>query len=235
MKEAFIRTEALLGPGSIETLNNKNVLVFGVGGVGSYVAEVLGRSGLGKLTIVDYDNIEISNINRQIHANMETIGKSKVLTMKERLLKINPDMEVKAFNEKYNRENNDFIEIEDYDYVVDAIDMVTSKLMLAELCHKKNIKIISAMGAGNKLDPTRIILSDIYETKECPLARVMRRELRKRDVSSLKVAWSDEKPIKLEGNIPGTVGFVPSVMGLIIGGEVIKELVKKGGNHNWNK
>lgn len=235
MKEAFIRTEALLGEGSIETLNNKNVLVFGVGGVGSYVAEVLGRSGLGKLTIVDYDNIEISNINRQIHANMDTIGKSKVLTMKERLLKINPDMKIKAFNEKYNRENNEFIDIEDYDYVVDAIDMVTSKLMLAELCYNKNIKIISAMGAGNKLDPTRIMISDINETKECPLARVMRRELRKRDVSSLKVAWSDEKPMKIENRVPGTVGFVPSVMGLIIGGEVIKELVEKGGNHSWNK
>lgn len=235
MNEAFIRTEALLGEGSIDLLNSKNVVIFGVGGVGSYVAEVLGRSGLGKLTLIDYDKVEISNINRQIHANMDSLGKSKVQTMKERLLKINPNMEVRVYDEKYSKDNSSFVNIEDYDYVVDAIDMVSSKLFLIELCHKKGVNIISAMGAGNKLDPTRIGIGDIYETQECPLARVMRRELRKRGVESLKVAWSDEKPIKTDLDVPGTVGFVPSVMGLIIGGEVIKDLVKKEGNHSWNK
>lgn len=232
MDERFLRTELLLGKDGMEKLKKSCVAVFGIGGVGSFACEALVRSGLGKIILVDYDIIDITNINRQIHATTSTVGLPKVDVMKARLLDINPDLDIVTFNEKYNDENREKLISKDYDYVVDAIDMVTSKLDLIETCKKLNIPIISSMGAGNKLDPTMLTVGDIYSTHTCPLAKVMRNELRKRNIDSLKVVWSKEKPMKVNLEkedkrkaIPGSVAFVPSVAGLIIASEVIKDLV----------
>ena len=231
MNEQFIRTELLLGRENIEKLNKAKVAVFGIGGVGSYAAEALTRSGVSSIVLIDYDIIDISNINRQVHANFKTIGLKKVEVMRERLLDINPNMDIEIYYEMYTEENKEKLLQDDYDYVVDAIDMVSSKINLIESCNEMNIPIISAMGAGNKLDPTMLQIGDIYETNTCPLAKVMRKELRKRNIESLKVVWSKEKPIKpnskLEGRkvSPGSVAYVPSVCGLIIASEVIRDLI----------
>ncbi|NLJ78409.1 MAG: tRNA threonylcarbamoyladenosine dehydratase [Tissierellia bacterium] len=232
MGERFTRTRWLLGQEGMNTLKNSKVAVFGIGGVGSFACEALVRSGLGKIIMIDYDIIDITNINRQIHANSKTVGLSKVKVMRNRLLDINPDIDVVAIEEQYGELNKEELLCTDYDYVIDAIDMVSAKVNLIENCKRLGIPIVSAMGAGNKLDPTMFRIGDIYETDTCPLAKVIRRELRKRDISALRVVWSREKPIKVnpteeqsERGAPGSVSFVPPVVGLILASEVINNLV----------
>ena len=235
MKEnIYSRTEKLIGKENLDKLKKSKIAVFGIGGVGSFVVEGLARAGIGKLILVDKDEISISNINRQIHATYETIGKDKVEVMKQRILSINPEIEVKAWKEFFMSECNLPIIEEDVDYIVDAIDTVSAKIALIELAKKMNIPIISAMGTGNKLDPTKFEITDIYKTTICPLAKVMRKELRKRGIDKLKVIYSKEEPIKLEESekengkvIPGSISFVPSVAGLMIAGEVIKDIIKE--------
>lgn len=232
--EQFSRTEILLGKENMDKLKNFKVAVFGVGGVGSFAAEALVRTGLGNIVLIDYDIIDVSNINRQVHANLDTVGQEKVVVMKDRLLKINPELNIEIHNTKYSQETKDLIR-KDYDYVIDAIDMVSSKLSLVTTCKSMNIPIISAMGAGNKLDPTKLQVGDIKQTHTCPLARVIRRELKKKSIENLKVVWSPEQPIKtgiemenLRKAVPGSVAYVPPVCGFIIASEVIKDLIFGG-------
>ena len=232
----FARTELLLGKTNIDKLKNSTVIVFGIGGVGSYVVEALTRVGVGKIVIVDKDDISISNINRQLPATQQTIGLSKVKIMKERMLSINPEITVVAKQEFYLPGRGDEFLNDDLDYIVDAVDNVTAKLDLICCAKEKNIPIISSMGTGNKLDPTRLEIADIKKTSVCPLAKVMRKELRKRNVDSVKVVYSKEEPVvpmtvDEEGNpirssVPGSISFVPSVAGLIIASEVVKDLLK---------
>ncbi len=231
MDNKFIRTQAILGKEAMEKLKEAKVAVFGIGGVGSYAVESLVRSGLGNIVLVDYDCIDITNINRQVMALEDTVGKYKVDVMKARILEINPRVKVETYKLKYCDENKDSFNFSEYDYVIDAIDMVSSKLSLIETSYDLGIPIISAMGAGNKLDPTRVKISDIYETKICPLARVMRRELKKRNIPRLKVAWSDEEPININlGDrdkrkaSPASLIFVPAVVGMSIGCEIVKDI-----------
>ena len=236
MPEKFKRSELLLGKTAMEKLKNSRVAVFGVGGVGGYVVEALIRSGVGKIDIIDNDTVSVSNINRQIIATCDSVGKLKVDVAKERILNINPEASVRTYNTFYMPETSLVFNFNEYDYVVDAIDTVTAKISLVMQCEKANVPLISSMGTGNKLDPTAFEVSDIYKTSVCPLARVMRTELKKRGIKKLKVVYSKEIPIKLdissdeiipEGKrqIPGSVSFVPSVAGLIIAGEVIKDLI----------
>ena len=231
-KDFKMRTGLIIGQEGIDKLKNSNVIVFGVGGVGSFACEAIVRAGVGNITIVDYDDVDITNINRQIPALHSTVGKFKVDVMKERLLDINPDLNIRTVKEVYSAETSDKILIENYDYVVDAIDMVTSKINLIEVCNKKGFKIVSSMGMGNKLDPTKIVVTDIYKTHTCPLAKVLRRELKNRRIKKLKVVYSTEQPIELKEKImngrkvtPGSVSFVPSVGGLIIASVVIRDLL----------
>ena len=236
MENMFARTELLLGKTNIDKLKNSTVIVFGIGGVGSYVVEALTRVGVGKIVIVDKDDISISNINRQLPATQQTIGLSKVKIMKERMLSINPEITVVAKQEFYLPGRADEFLNDDLDYIVDAVDNVTAKLDLICCAKEKNIPIISSMGTGNKLDPTRLEIADIKKTSVCPLAKVMRKELRKRNVDSVKVVYSKEEPVvpmtvDEEGNpirssVPGSISFVPSVAGLIIASEVVKDLLK---------
>ncbi|MCR4624444.1 MAG: tRNA threonylcarbamoyladenosine dehydratase [Lachnospiraceae bacterium] len=234
MSDQFARTQLLLGEEAIRKLNNSRVAVFGIGGVGGYVCEALVRSGVGTFDLIDKDTVSLSNINRQIIATHKTIGKYKTEVMKERMLDINPDVKVNVHNCFFLPENADTFFFEDYDYVVDAVDTVTAKISLVMKCHEKNIPIISSMGAGNKLDASAFRVADIYKTKMCPLAKVMRHELKKRGIDKLKVVYSEEEPLKpiismsdeSKREIPGSVAFVPSVAGLIIAGEVIKDLIK---------
>ena len=227
------RTRLVLGDSGVKKLGESSIAIFGIGGVGSFAAEALGRCGLGELTIVDYDLIDESNINRQIHSNSKTIGKAKVQIMKERLRDINPNIMVNAYKEKYTEGTSDKLLSKDYDYVIDAIDMVSSKIDLIVRCTENNIPIVSAMGAGNKIDPTMFEVADIYDTSICPLARVMRRELRKRGVKTLKVVYSKERqvrafdrPLEKLPEIPtGSVSYVPSVMGMILASVVVKEII----------
>ncbi|MBR1508741.1 MAG: tRNA threonylcarbamoyladenosine dehydratase [Eubacterium sp.] len=222
MSNWYDRTAMVLGEEAIEKLNRAHVAVFGVGGVGGYVVEALARSGIGAIDIIDKDTVDVTNINRQIIATNDTVGKVKVEVMKERIESINPGCLVNAFQLFYLPETADEIHLGDYDYVVDAIDNVTAKLTLIENAYKEKVPIISAMGAGNKLDPSRFRVADIYSTSVCPLAKVMRRELKKRGISKLKVVYSDEEPIK---SVPtASVPFVPPVAGLIMAGEVVKDL-----------
>lgn len=232
-REEMQRTEMLLGYDRVENLKNSKVAVFGVGGVGGYTAEALARSGVGSIDLYDSDRVSLSNINRQIAALHSTVGKYKADVIKERILDINGCAEVNAYKVFYLPENADDYPLDKYDYVVDAIDTVSAKIELICRCNKMGVPIISAMGAGNKLDPTAFKVADIYSTKMCPLAKVMRRELKSRDIKSLKVVYSEEKAKKpeiqlydSENNkpVPGSVSFVPSVAGLIIAGEVIKDL-----------
>lgn len=233
-KNFTTRTGLIIGDEGVETLRNKNVIVFGVGGVGSFAAEAIARSGVGNMTIVDFDDVDITNINRQLPALHSTVGKYKVEVMKERILDINPHINIKAVKSIYNSETSESILVEDYDYVVDAIDMVSSKIHLIETCNKKGLKIVSSMGMGNKLDPTKIVVTDIHKTKTCPLARVMRKELKDRRIKKLKVVYSEEQPVELKTRImngkkitPGSISFVPSVGGLIIASVVINDLLSK--------
>jgi tRNA A37 threonylcarbamoyladenosine dehydratase len=249
MLHAFSRTELLIGKEGLEKLQRSKVAVFGIGGVGTFVVEGLVRAGVGRFVLVDDDLVCLTNLNRQLHATRKTIGKVKVEVMKERILEINPKAEVETHQCFYMPENANELIKDDYDYIVDAVDTVTAKIDLVVQAKKRNIPIISCMGAGNKLDPTRFEVTDIYKTTMDPLARVMRRELRQRGIDSLKVVYSTEpaiKPIETEDNscangcvcpkgstrtctirnqIPGSISFVPSVAGLIIAGEVIKDLI----------
>lgn len=232
----FSRTELLIGKQNLERLSKCKVAVFGAGGVGGYCIEALVRSGIGALDIIDNDKVSPSNINRQIIATQDTIGKYKVDVAKERILSINPNVKVNTFKTFYTPQTSDEFDFSNYDYVIDAIDTVVGKLSLIEESKKTNTPIICAMGAGNKLDPTKFEVADISQTSVCPLARVIRTELKKRKISGVKVVYSKETPIKpLNKNIseqnsgkkqiPGSISFVPSVAGLIIAGEVIKDLI----------
>lgn len=233
MEERFIRTAAVLGADSIEKLKAARVAVFGVGGVGGHIAEALARAGVGTIELFDRDEISESNINRQIVALHSTIGRDKVEVMKERILDINPDAVVKTHKVFYLPENADDFSLENYDYIADAIDTVSAKIELICRAEALNIPIISAMGAGNKLDPSAFRVADIYKTSVCPLAKVMRRELKLRGVKKCTVVYSKEESVKPqffndEGGKPnvGSLPFVPSVMGLIMAGEIIKNLTK---------
>lgn len=256
----FSRTALLIGEQSLDRLAASKVAIFGVGGVGSFAAEAIARAGVGNLTLVDSDRVDLTNINRQLYALLSTVGEYKVDVAKRRILDINPDAIVNAVPGFYSAENASNYNLADFDYIVDAIDTVTSKLCLIENAAQAGVKIISSMGAGNKLDPTRFEVAYIYKTEVCPLARVMRRELKKRGIERLKVVYSKEKPIKpinlpnettqdhddrvpirseasadMKGSsdrtirksqAPGSISFVPSAAGLIIAGEVVKDLIK---------
>lgn len=234
MLHEFSRTELLVGPEAIDKLRQSKVAIFGVGGVGSFTAEALARSGVGNIVMIDNDVVTLTNLNRQLLATSQTIGQAKVQAMKDRIHTINPACQVTIFERLYLPETAKELLADDYDYIVDAVDMVTAKLDLIVQANKMGIPIISAMGAGNKMDPTQFQVADIYETSICPLAKVMRRELRKRAIDALKVVYSKEPPIKPLASeestderkqTPGSIAFVPSVSGLIIAGEVIKDLI----------
>jgi hypothetical protein len=248
MSRQFARTQLLLGPEAMEKLAHSRVAVFGVGGVGGYVCEALARSGVGAFDLIDDDKVCLTNINRQIIATRKTIGKYKTEVMRERILDINPSADIRVYKCFFLPENADEFPFDEYDYVVDAVDTVTAKIELVMKAQEKGVRIISSMGAGNKLDASAFRVADIYKTKVCPLAKVMRRELKKRGVKKLKVVYSEEKaltPLEDESiscrsncvcppgtehkctdrrSIPGSVAFVPPVAGLIIAGEVIKDL-----------
>ena len=231
----FSRAEILLGKKAIEKLNNSKVAVFGIGGVGSYVVEGLARAGVGSFVLIDNDEVSITNINRQIIATHETVGKNKVDVAKERILSINPNANIETHKEFFTPDSP--MPVDDtVDYIVDCIDTVTAKIDLVVRANKMGIPIISCMGTGNKLDPTKFEVSDIYKTSMCPLAKVMRKELKKRGICKLKVVYSKEEPINAladkedenlntSRHIPGSISFVPSVAGLIIAGEVVKSLI----------
>ncbi len=233
--EIFSRTGMLLGQEGVEKLQASSVAIFGVGGVGSFAAEALARSGLGHIALIDHDQVCLSNINRQLIALHSTVGRLKAEVMKERILDINPHARVEVYPMFYGAETADKIDLSTFSYVVDAIDTVTAKLLLAEKCQAAGVRIISSMGAGNKLDATAFVVTDIFSTSVCPLAKVMRRELRARGVKQLKVVYS-EAPVVMpktedEGGAlrpgkktPGSIAYVPSVAGLLLAGEVIKDL-----------
>ena len=229
MCKQFNREERLIGRENLEKIFASNIAIFGIGGVGSFVAEGLARAGIGSFLLVDNDKIDVTNINRQIHATFNTIGLNKVEVMKERILSINPKAKVEISTEFFmpgSKLINNSI-----DYIVDAIDTVAGKIELVCKATELNIPIISAMGTGNKLDPTKFEIADIYETSICPLAKVMRKELRKRGIKKLKVLYSKEEPIKIKDEnyrIPTSISFVPSVAGLIIAGEIIKDIMQEG-------
>ena len=250
MLNEFSRTELLIGKEALQKLAASRVAIFGIGGVGSYAVEGLVRSGVGKLVLIDDDCVCLTNINRQLHATRKTVGKPKVEVMRDRVLEINPRVEVETYQRFYMPEQAEELVRADYDYIIDAIDTVTAKIDLVVQARKKGIPIISCMGAGNKLDPSRFEISDIYATSVCPLAKVMRKELRKREVPSLKVVYSKEEPLTpiiseesscanncicpegttrtctMRRQIPGSIAFVPSVAGLLLASEVVKDLIK---------
>ena len=251
MLNQFSRTQLLLGESAMQELANKRVAVFGIGGVGGYACEALVRSGIGAFDLIDDDKVCLTNLNRQIIATRKTVGKYKTEVMKERMLEINPNVDVRIHNCFFLPENADKFPFNEYDYIIDAVDTVTAKISIIMKANELGIPVISSMGAGNKLDPTAFMVADIYKTRVCPLAKVMRRELKKRGVKKLKVVYSEEIPtrpiedmaISCRNNcicppgaehkcterrdIPGSVAFVPSVAGLIIAGEVVKDLCRK--------
>ncbi|MBR5338129.1 MAG: tRNA threonylcarbamoyladenosine dehydratase [Lachnospiraceae bacterium] len=234
MSDRFSRTELLLGKEAVEKLQRSRVAIFGIGGVGGYVCEALVRSGIGAFDLIDDDKVSLSNLNRQIIATGKTVGRYKVDVMKERMQDIDPNVEVNVYRCFFLPENAEDFPFEKYDYVVDAVDTVTAKLEIIMQAKKKNVPVISSMGAGNKLDASAFRVADIYKTKICPLAKVMRRELKKRGVKELKVVYSEEPPLRpLEEeestgrrSVPGSVAFVPGAAGLIIAGEVVKDLTR---------
>jgi len=223
----FERTKSLIGDDALKKIKNSSVIVFGVGGVGGYAIEALTRAGIGNIGIVDNDVINLSNLNRQIVALHSNIGRYKVDVMKERMLDINPNIKTDVYNIFFDENTVNDFNFKKYDYVIDAIDFVKSKLLLVEICKKLNIPIISSMGTGNKLDPVKFEIDDIYKTSVCPLARAMRSELKKRNIKELKVLYSKEIPVKTGSKAPSSISFVPPVAGLIIAGEVIKDLIEQ--------
>ena len=231
INEQFVRGVSILKEEGIERLQNSKVIVFGVGGVGGFAAEALCRAGVGQIDIVDGDCVSLSNINRQIIATHSTVGRPKVDVLRERMLDINPDVKVNTYHKFYMPENADEIDLSIYDFIVDAVDTVSAKLEIIVRADKVGVPVISAMGAGNKLDPTRFEVADINKTSVCPLARIMRRELKARGIKKLLVVYSKEEPSQHIGidevtgkPIPSSLSFVPSVMGLIMAGEVIKRI-----------
>ena len=238
MKEQFLRTAMLLGEEAVARLQKARVAVFGIGGVGGYTVEALARGGIGKLDLIDSDTVSVSNRNRQLLATISTLGMPKVEAAKRRVLDINEQAQVRTFQVFYNAETAQLFDFSEYDYIVDAIDTVTGKLLLVSQAVAAGTPVISCMGTGNKLDPTAFRVSDISKTTMCPLARVMRKELGKRGIRHLKVVWSQEEAMTPHGaeeemaalgkrQIPGSVSFVPGAAGLILAGEVIKDLIKK--------
>lgn len=251
MEDQFARTRILLGDKAVDRLAQARVAIFGIGGVGGYVCEALARSGVGALDLIDSDKVSLTNINRQIIATHDTLGRYKTEVMRERILSVNPQADVRTYQCFFLPETAEQFSFAQYDYVVDAVDTVTAKIALVLKAEAEKVPIISSMGAGNKLDAGAFQVADIYETKICPLAKIMRRELRKRQVEHLKVVYSQEEPVRLVGDcmegqegtipdkdqndgtlreekrrvIPGSVAFVPSVAGLMIAGEVVKDLV----------
>lgn len=227
MSNQFSRTELLIGKDGVEKLQKSKVAVFGIGGVGSYVVEALARGGIGHLIIVDYDKYDITNINRQLGATHSTIGKYKVDVMKERILDINPNAIVEAYKTDEIEDGESSIVDSTFTYVVDAIDTMSNKIKLIEKCKQENVKIITATGAGNKLDATRFEVADIYKTSVCPVCKILRKELKQKNIHELKVVYSKEIPKKPENGEKtlGSISFVPSVVGLITAGEVIKDIV----------
>lgn len=233
MSERFSRTENLIGKAAVERLKNARVAVFGAGGVGGYCLEALARSGVGAIDVIDSDRLAESNINRQIYALDSTLGEYKADVAEKRIKDINPDCKVKTYKIFYLPETADEIDFINYDYIIDAVDTVTAKLLIAKNAESARVPVISAMGAGNKLNPTGFKVADIYKTSGCPLARVMRVECKKRGIKSLKVVYSEEKALKPQnaeksGNkiAPASIAFVPSVAGLIMAAEVVKDLIK---------
>ena len=230
MKEIFNREKLLIGEEKVNKLNHSSVLVFGIGGVGSYTVEALARGGVGHIDIVDKDIVDITNINRQLIALTDTVGRPKVEVMKERILKINPDAECIAHQLFYLPEEKDRFDFEKYDYIIDCVDNVTAKLSIIQEAKKAGVPVISSMGTGNKLDPTAFKVADISKTSVCPLARIIRKELRQRGIEGVKVLYSEEESLTHpDGNgsndrTPASISFVPSVAGLIIAGEVIRDL-----------
>ena len=225
MENQHTRTIAVLGEAAIKKLKNSRIAVFGVGGVGSYTVEALARAGVGAIDLIDNDIFNVTNINRQLYATHKTIGQYKVDVARDRILEINPECKVTAYKMFYMPENADTIDLSQYDYIVDAIDTVSAKVELIVRANKLGVKIISSMGTGNKLHPEMFEVADIYKTSVCPLAKVMRTRLKKEGVKKLKVVYSKEEPITNPDNIIGSVPFVPSVVGLIISGEVVKDLL----------
>lgn len=228
----FSRTELLLGQEAMEKLRRSRVAVFGIGGVGGHVVEALARSGVGAFDLIDNDTVSITNINRQIIATLDSVGKYKTEVMKERILSINPEAEIEIHNCFFLPETQEMFDFSNYDYVVDAVDTVTAKIALVMACEEAKVPIISSMGAGNKLNPAAFEVADIYKTSVCPLAKVMRRELKKRNIKKLKVVYSKEIPLTpgtseeetTKRALPGSIAFTPSVAGLILASEVIKDL-----------
>ena len=232
MSNQSSRTELLIGKDGVEKLQNSKVVVFGIGGVGSYVVEGLARAGIGEFILIDKDIVDKTNINRQIIATTKTIGKPKVDVSKQRILEINPNAKVETYKEFFMPESKDFFN-ETIDYVIDCVDTITAKIEIIVRAKKHNIHVISCMGTGNKLNPTEFEIADIYSTSICPLAKVMRKELKQRGIDNLKVVYSKEEPLKTntfdeETNkqILGSISFVPSVAGLIIASEVVKDIIK---------
>ncbi len=235
--DQFSRTRLLLGEEAMERLSGSRVAVFGIGGVGGAACEALARSGVGALDLIDHDRISLTNLNRQVIATLQTVGQYKAEAMRDRILSINPSARVQLWKTFVLPENIGEFPFGEYDYVVDALDTMAAKLIIAETGQRLGVRVISSMGTGNKLDPGRLRISDIYETSVCPLARTMRQELRKRGIPSLKVVWSDEMPLppqsppgeeeEIKGRnrpVPGSVSFVPPVAGMMLAGEVIREL-----------
>ena len=219
------RTEQLIGKKAIKKLEDAKIIIYGIGGVGSYTVEGLVRAGIGNLVLVDPDNISITNINRQIHSNIKTVGKSKIEVMKERILEINPKANVEIYNpEKLEFKEEDLID-DSFSYVIDAVDTVKTKINIIEKAKTIGIPVISAMGAGNKLEANKFEIADIYKTDVCPLARTMRKELRKRNIKDVKVVYSKEEPV-IKERTPASISYVPAVCGMIIAGEVIKDILK---------
>lgn len=227
METQFTRTETLIGKEALEKLLNSRVAIFGIGGVGGYTAEALARSGVGELDLIDNDIVNLTNLNRQIIALYSTLGKNKVDVAKERILDINPNIKINIHKTFFTPETSEQFDFSKYDYVVDAIDTVSGKIELIIKSQQACVPVISSMGAGNKLHPEMFEISDIYKTSVCPLAKVMRTELKKRGVKKLKVVYSKETPIKQDGQrIPASIAFVPSAVGLIIAGQVVRDLIK---------
>ena len=237
-EHAHSRTESLIGTPALQCLRNSAVAVLGIGGVGCYAVEALARAGIGRLYLVDGEDIAVSNINRQIHATPRTVGEAKVEVMARRVQEIDPEIQVKTLKCRITGEELEELLSDPFDYIIDALDTMTVKIALACYCHERRIPLISSMGAGNKLDPTAFVVSDIFQTRQCPLARVLRRELKKRGVPVLKVVYSEEKPLQSVGTqvgeeegenpekrTPASISFVPSTAGLILAGEVIRDLI----------